>query len=408
MYSLLKGMRVIEGASFVAAPSCALHLAQMGAEVIRFDPIGGGPDFNRWPRVPDGGPSLYWEGLQKGKKSIAIDLGSPEGRELVAALVTAPGEGGGLFVTNFPRGGFLAHDKLAARRPDLITVRVQGWADGTTGLDYTINAVAGYPYNTGPEGHSGPINHVMPGWDIATGALCAFHLLAAERHRRATGEGQEIALPLSSVAFSALGMLGQIAEVSTTGQDRPRIGNSVFGAFGRDFGCATGERVMIVAITPKQWRGLLTALDIAGPIAELEARLGVSFARDEGTRFEHRAAIDPIVEAATSRLPYAELKAAFDAQDVCWGPYKDLSESLRTEPELSEANPMMQTVRHPSGHAYLTPGSPAIYSGSPRVDVGAAPRLGQHTAEILASVLGMADHEIGALVERGVVAIAKD
>src|SRR5690606_11168185 len=181
-----------------------------------------------------------------------------------------------------------------------------------------------------------------------------------------------------------------------------------FGAFGRDFGCATGERVMIVAITPKQWRGLLAALDIAAPIAELESQLGVSFARDEGLRFEHRAAIDPIVEAATSRLPYAELKSAFDAHDVCWGPYKNLTESLRSEPELSEANPMMQTVRHPSGHAYLTPGSPAIYSASPRVDVGAAPRLGQHTAEVLASVLGMADHEIGALIERGIVASAKD
>src|SRR5690606_27200262 len=180
------------------------------------------------------------------------------------------------------------------------------------------------------------------------------------------------------------------------------------GAFGRDFGCATGERVMIVAITPKQWRSLLAALDIATPIAELEAQLGTSFARDEGTRFEHRALIDPIVEAATGRLPYAELKSVFDAHDVCWGPYKELSESLRTEPELSEANPMMQTVRHPSGHAYITPGSPAIYSGTPRIDVGAAPRLGQHTAEVLAGVLGMADHEIGALLERGVVAIAKD
>lgn len=408
MYSVLKGMRVIEGASFVAAPSCAMHLAQLGAEVIRFDPIGGGPDFKRWPQVPGGGPSLYWEGLQKGKKSIAINLGKPEGRELVAALVTAPGEGGGLFVTNFPRDGFLSHEKLAARRPDLITVRVQGWADGTSGLDYTINAVAGYPYNTGPEDHDGPLNHVLPAWDIATGALCAFHLLAAERHRRATGQGQEIAMPLSSVAFSTLGMLGQIAEVTTTGTDRPRIGNSVFGAFGRDFGCATGERVMIVAITPKQWRGLLTALGIGEQIASLEATLGISLARDEGVRFEHRAAIDPIVEAATSRLPYAELEAAFNEHEVCWGPYRNLSESLATEPELSVANPMMQMVSHPSGHTYLTPGSPAIYSGSARTDVVAAPRLGQHTTEVLASVLGMADHEIGALLERGIVATAKD
>ena len=88
MYDLLKGMRIVEGASFIAAPSCGLHLAQMGAEVIRFDMIGGGPDFNRWPLSPEGA-SFYWEGLNKGKKSIAVDLGSPEGRELVHALIAA-------------------------------------------------------------------------------------------------------------------------------------------------------------------------------------------------------------------------------------------------------------------------------------------------------------------------------
>ena len=96
-YDLLKGLRVVEGASFIAAPSCGLHLLQMGAEVIRFDPIGGGPDFNRWPLSP-GGASLYWEGLNKGKKSIAIDLGRPEGRELAQRLAAAPGETGGLFI----------------------------------------------------------------------------------------------------------------------------------------------------------------------------------------------------------------------------------------------------------------------------------------------------------------------
>ncbi|MCP5266994.1 MAG: CoA transferase [Burkholderiaceae bacterium] len=406
MYSMLEGMRVVEGASFVAAPSCALHLAQLGADVIRFDPIGGGPDFHRWPRSEHPGASLYWEGLQKGKRSIAIDLGSREGRELAVALITAPGEGGGLFVTNFPRGGFLAHDKLAQKRPDLITVRVQGWADGSTGLDYTINAVAGYPHVTGPEDTAGPVNHVMPGWDISTGALAAFHLMAAERFRRATGRGQEVALPLSSVAFCALGALGQIAEVETTGADRPRIGNSVFGAFGRDFACADGRRVMIVAITQKQWSGLLASLGIADEIAAIERERGVSFAVDEGTRFEHRDAIDPVVERAVGARPYAAIKEVFDAQGVCWGPYKDLSESLRTEPELSEANPMMERVAHPSGYTYLTPGSPAIYSDTARIPVARAPRLGEHTEAVLAEVLGLATHEIGALLERGVVARA--
>src|SRR5579859_5240913 len=121
MYDLLKGLRVVEGSAFVAAPTCGLYLAQMGAEVIRFDTIGGGPDAKRWP-VAENGASLYWEGLNKGKKSIALNLSSPEGRELAAAIATAGGDNAGLFVTNYPVEGFLSHERLAARRADLITV----------------------------------------------------------------------------------------------------------------------------------------------------------------------------------------------------------------------------------------------------------------------------------------------
>ena len=109
-YDLLSGLRVVEGASFIAAPSCCLHMLQMGAEVIRFDPIGGGPDHGRWPKAP-GGASLYWEGLNKGKKSIALDLGRPEGRELAQQLAAAPGKQGGLFVTK----GFASGDEVVTQ-----------------------------------------------------------------------------------------------------------------------------------------------------------------------------------------------------------------------------------------------------------------------------------------------------
>src|SRR5271154_5405896 len=128
-YQILKTLRIVEGSSFVASPSAGLYLAQMGAEVIRFDQIGGGPDFNRWPRA-NGGASLYWEGLNKGKKSIAIDLSRPEGRELAQRLVTAPGEQGGIFLTNYPVNSFLSHQRLQALRVDLVTVRIMGHADG--------------------------------------------------------------------------------------------------------------------------------------------------------------------------------------------------------------------------------------------------------------------------------------
>ncbi len=123
MYDLLKGLRIVEGAAFIAGPSCGLYLAQMGAEVIRFDAIGGGPDYRRWP-VTDAGDSLYWEGLNKGKKSIAIDLGRPEGRELAVALATAPGDNAGLFLTNYP----------------VTSSRCGSWAGRTGRLRWTIQS----------------------------------------------------------------------------------------------------------------------------------------------------------------------------------------------------------------------------------------------------------------------------
>ncbi|MEZ5738733.1 MAG: CoA transferase [Burkholderiaceae bacterium] len=402
MYNILAGMRVIEASSFVAAPSCALHLAQLGADVIRIDPIGGGPDFRRWPR--SGELSLYWEGLQKSKRSIALNLREKEGRELATAIITAPGDDAGLFVTNFPREGFLSHERLAARRPDLITVRVQGWADGRSGLDYTINAVTGYPLNTGPLDHQGPVNHVMPGWDLLTGGLSAMHLLAAERHRRATGQGQEIAMPLSSVAIMALGALGQLAEVEVLDEERPRIGNSVFGAFGRNFATRDGRQVMIVAVTGKQWESVLDALQIREPVRAIEAARGLDFASDEGLRFEHRDALDPIVEAAVARLDHATVADLFEQHQVCWGPYQTLRETMDTHPEFQAGHPMMASIAHPSGHTYRAPGSPAQYSGVAREPVRAAPRLGENSAEVLATLLGLSQAAIGDLLSRGIVA----
>lgn len=405
MYNLLSNMRVIEGSSFVASPLCGLYLAQMGAEVIRFDAIGGGPDFNRWPRAPEGG-SFYWEGLNKGKKSIALNLGKPDGRELAAALAAAPGDRGGLFVTNYPVDGFLSHEALVRRRPDLITVRIMGQADGGPALDYTVNSAVGIPFMTGPVAlGDAPVNHVLPAWDLLTGAYAAFALLAAERSRRETGRGQEIRVPLADLAISTLANLGQIAEVITTGKNRPRLGNDVFGAFGRDYVTADGKRLMIMALTPRQWTGLVEVLDIAAPIAAIEQAHGVSFAKDEGTRFEHRAELVPLVAAVVAQWQYDDLRTAFDARDVCWGPYQTLKEAIADE-RLVAANPIFSTISNPSGYDYPVPGTAATLSGEQRLPPIAAPRLGQHTDQVLAEVLGLDSGAIGRLHDAGIVATA--
>ena len=396
MYGLLKDLAIVEGASFVAGPTCALYLAQMGAEVIRFDQIGGGPDYNRWPLAP-GGASFYWEGLNKAKKSVAIDLGRPEGRELAQRLAASTG----IFVTNYPVEGFLSYERLKALRDDLILVRIMGWADGKPAVDYTVNAAVGVPFMTGPEDAAGPVNHVLPAWDLLTGAYAAFSLLAAERARAADGKGREVRLPLSDIAMASVGHLGQIAEVAIGGQDRPRIGNNLYGAFGRDFAARGGERLMVVAITARQWRNLVEVLGLAEAVAAVEAELGVSFAADEGLRFTWRDRLNPLFEAAFARRTLSELAPLLDGAGVTHGAYQPLSAAVAGDARLASN---LSQIDHPSGHRYPTPGVVADISSETRGAPVAAPRLGQHTDEVLSRRLGLSSAEIGRLHDQGLVA----
>jgi 2-methylfumaryl-CoA isomerase len=401
MFSPLKGLRVVEGASFIAGPSCGLHLAQMGAQVIRLDQVGGGPDFRRWPLGPRGG-SLYWEGLNKGKKSVAIDLNRPQGRELALALATAPGENAGLFITNFPVRGFLSYERLAALRPDVICLRIMGWADGTPAVDYTINSAVGVPMMTGhPDDHR-PVNHVLPAWDLLAGAYGAFALLGAERERRTSGAGRHLQLALADLAAATLGHLGQVAEV-LHGGDRGRMGNDLFGAFGRDFPTGDGHRIMVVAITARQWSGLVSACGLGEPVAKLERELQVSFA-DEGARFEYRARLFPLFEGVFAARRLEDLGPLFEANGVCWSVYQTLQQAVSGDRELFVDNPIFSPVTQPSGLRYPVAGAALRIPGEPRAAVDAAPRLGEHTDEILAGILGLSSGEIGQLHEQGLVA----
>ena len=396
MYDLLNGLSVIEASSFVASPTAGLYLAQMGAEVIRVDQIGGGPDFNRWPKA-DNGASLYWENLNRAKKSVALDLGKPEAREILQALVVATGQ----FVTNFPVRGFLAHDALAAQRADLVTVRVMGMADGGPALDYTVNSAVGFPDLTGPGPE--PVNHVLAAWDLLTGAYAAFAMLAALEHRRATGLGQEVRIPLADVAIGTAANLGMIAEVLSSGANRERLGNAVYGAFGRDFVSRDGVRLMIMAITPRQWSALVSVLGLGDEIAAIERVRGVSFAHDEGLRFVHRDTLFALVEARVAQQDYAPLKAALDAKGGCYGAYQTMLEAAH-DPVLVGNNPVFGASDNPSGLAYPAAGAfatiPQLERGSPR----AAPQLGAHSDEILATRLGLSSGQIAALHDKGLIA----
>jgi 2-methylfumaryl-CoA isomerase len=399
---ILEGMRVIEGSAFVAAPLGGMTLAQLGADVIRFDPIGGGLDHDRWP-VTDDGRSLFWAGLNKGKRSVQVDLRSPEGRDLVAALVSAPGDDAGLFLTNFPARGWLGYEHLSAARPDLVMVNITGNHDDSSAVDYTVNPATGFPWATGPRNLSVPFNHLLPAWDAVTGTLAAAGLLAAERHRRRTGAGQLVKVALSDVAFAMVGNLGKIAEAQINRRERPKDGNYLYGAFGRDFMTRDGRRIMIVALTLRQWRALVAATGLQEAFATLEKLLRIDLDR-EGDRFQAREVIGSVLKPWTTSRTLEEIRGVFDEHGVCWGPYQTFMELVEHDPRCSPANPMFEEVEQPGIGTYLMPGSPLSFAALERVPVRRAPLLGEHTDEVLAGILGLSDAQIGRLHDDGVVA----
>lgn len=384
MVKLLKGLRVVEGTAFVAAPLAGMTLAQMGADVIRFDRIKGGLDHHRWP-ITRGGRSLFWAGMNKGKRSIALDLGRPEGRELAAALICAPGPDAGLYLTNLRSRGELDYPALKARREDLIMVSVLGTRAGGPAVDYTVNPAVGFPNATGPAGSSEPVAHVLPAWDCITGQAAAMAVLAAERHRRLTGEGQLVELALKDVALATLGNLGILGEVLVNGVDRPKYGNALYGAFGQDFPTADGRRIMIVALTHRQWRNLLGVTGLGEVAAALGARLGLDLDL-EGDRFRARKELAALFAPWFAVRRVEEFDHAFDKAGVTWSEFRSFAQAVSEDPDLSENHPMFAQVEQPGIGRYLTPGLPVEFGAFGREAPRRAPELGEHTDEILAEV----------------------
>jgi 2-methylfumaryl-CoA isomerase len=400
---ILGGMRVVEAAAFVAAPLGGMTLAQMGADVIRIDTVGGGLDYRRWP-VTDDGTSLFWCGLNKSKRSVVLDLASPQGREIAMALICAPGDDAGLFLTNFPPRGWLAYEKLSELRSDLIQLTLQGDRHGGSAVDYTINSRVGVPAITGPADSDDVVNHVLPAWDLVTGQMVAVGLLAAERHRRRCGAGQHVKLALEDVALAVMGHLGFIAEAQL-GQARARHGNELFGAFGRDFVCADGQRIMVVGLTLKQWRAIVQAMEIGAEMDQIAHALSLNFDR-EGDRFRARREIGEAVGRWSAARTLAQAAVALDQHGVCWGRYQSLHQLVTSDPSCSPANPMFSTVQQPGVGGYLAPAIPLDFSAVPRLPAAPAPVLGAHTEQVLDELLGIRGAEFGRLHDKGVVATA--
>ncbi len=401
MVKILEGLRIVEGSAFVAAPLAGMTLAQMGADVIRFDRIRGGLDHARWP-VTDKGRSLFWAGLNKGKRSLAVDMSTPRGQEIVTRLICAPGEGKGIFLTNLRVRGWMDYDSLKKHREDLIMMSVTGDRRGGPQVDYTVNPAVGFPTATGPEGSAEPVGHVLPAWDCITGQQAALGILAAERHRRLTGRGQLVELALKDMAASMLGNLGIIGEVMINDVDRPKMGNALYGAYAQDFVCKGGGRVIVVALTIRQWDNLKAATHTQVAFDELAAKLGVKLSL-EGERFKHRHAITEVLKPFFDERRVEDFAKSFDDHSVTWARYRSFKQAVMEDPDFSTDNPMFSMLDHPGIGAYLTPGNPIAFSDVERIPPERAPSLGENTDEILTDI-GFSDAEIANLHDDKIVA----
>ncbi|MCG8612328.1 MAG: CoA transferase [Pseudomonadales bacterium] len=401
MKGILAGMRVVEASAFVAAPLGGMTLAQLGAEVIRIDNIGGGLDYRRWP-VTEANQSLFWNGLNKAKKSITINFRDPKGSELAQQLITAPGKDSGFLLTNFPAKGWLDYNELKQHREDLIQLTIQGDRHGGSAVDYTVNPAIGLPFLTGPRDSTSPCNHVLPAWDLVTGQMAALGILAAERNRYRTGQGQHIKLALEDAALAAMGHLGFIAEAQL-GTERERYGNDLFGAFGRDFTTADDVRVMVVGLTLKQWRALCRATETLAAMEELSTSLNIDL-NLEGERFKARDHIAEIISQWISQHSITQLQTAFDREGVCWSRYRTIKDLVEQEESCSTHNPMFSQIEQPGIGRYLAAGAPWDFSGIERIPAIPAPRLGEHTDEILTNVLGFDSPTIGKLHDQDIIA----
>jgi len=403
--SILHGMRVFESSAFVALPLAGMQLAQMGAEVIRFDNLGGGLDQYRRPLAPNG-ESLFWHGLNKGKKSFAVNLKSEIGRELVSDLITSDGDDSGLFITNLRVPGWTDYESLKKKRKDLVMVTLKGDRHGGPEVDYTVNPSIGIPNITGAEGSLEPVANALPAWDCIAGNMVVSSLLAAERDRLRTGKGQNVEFALKDAAAAIVGHLGMIGEATISDEQRGKSGNSLYGAYGQDFECSCGGRVIVIGLTLRQWRGLLKAMDKTDEIKKLEEELNVSL-DDEGRRWVHRHEINDIFRPWFAKRKIIEFEKGFNDLGLTWSQFRTMKEAIDEDDDTFADNPMFETQDFDGIGKYMVPRSPVEFSNHLAISPEKPPKLGQHTEEILADIMRLGSGEIGVLFDNGIVSFAK-
>ena len=390
----LSGLRVLDLTRVLAGPFCTMMLADMGAEVIKIEQPGRGDDTRHFAPFRNG-ESAYYMNLNRGKQGVTLDLKA--GRELFLDLVKTAD----VVVENYRPGTMdklgLGYDTLKAVNPRLVYAAVSGFGDTgpyrlRPGYDIIAQAMGGLMSTTGwPGGEPTRSGTAMA--DVLAGLSVTIGLLAALRHRDATGEGQKVDVALVDSVVASLEIITQI--YLADGRVPERIGNRYESCYPYDSFAARDGSVVIAAANDKLWR--LVCRTIGQPALADDERFDTN-----AKRVERHAEIKPLIEAWSRRLDVDRIVEAMLGAGVPASPINTI-DRLVTDPHIAGAREMFVDVDHPvAGKTRLT-GSHIKLGTTPARICAAAPLLGQHNEAVFAGLLGIKGERLASLQATGVI-----
>jgi crotonobetainyl-CoA:carnitine CoA-transferase CaiB-like acyl-CoA transferase len=399
----LQGLKVLELARILAGPWAGQTLADLGADVVKAERPGAGDDTRGWgpPFIAgeNGEPldAAYFHSCNRGKRSIAVDFEKPEGQAIIRALAARSD----VLIENFKTGGLrkysLDYESLKAINPKLIYCSITGFGQtgpyaARAGYDFMIQGMGGIMDLTGaPDGEPQKIGVAFA--DIFSGLYAVIAIQSALVRRAITGLGGYIDLALMDAQVGVLA--NQALNFLVSGRSPRRLGNSHPNIVPYQVFRVADGHIVIAAGNDRQSRDLCRILGLAS-IAE-EPRF-----RANSNRVATRVAFIDIVEEATQKFSSAELLAALEAAHVPAGPINSIEEVFADPQVIARRLRIDLPATDAAGGTVPSVRSPIVLDGEAMAAPIAAPRLGEHTSDILTE-LGMAENRIADLRRSGIV-----